>query len=213
MMRAAALLVMLLAVSPAWGLDVRTEDYRAAASARRVGAVSGRAFQEARRRHDPDTPLGGFDVTLVPRSQEFLDSLARIRDESRTDMSVYRSSAGKIASARRDYERALSAAGSTALTREAPVTADGEFHFDTVPAGEWLVIALRPVFVPKSPYRSTREEKDRFAPQLRLKGFYAVSVWVREVTVGAGRVAKVTLTDRNVWMTAIHEERVPDAGR
>jgi len=39
-----------------------------------------------------------------------------------------------------------------------------------------------------------------------------VSVWVRELTVSAGRTEDVELMDRNVWFTGIEEERVLDAG-
>jgi len=42
-------------------------------------------------------------------------------------------------------------------------------------------------------------------------GFSAVSVWVRELMVSAGRIEEVELTDRNVWFTGIEEERTLDA--
>jgi hypothetical protein len=208
-------LALVLTAPSAAALDVRGEDYRAAASAGRLGAVSGRAFEEPRRRGASDTPIGGFGVTLLPRSEEFLGRLAGIRAATRTDMKVYRTSASRIVGARGEYERALAAAGDAEFVQYVPVTADGEFHFDGVPAGAWLVIGVRPVFVPKSsgkPSSTKPKEKDLFAPQPRLKGYYTVSVWVREVTVEPGGVARVTLTDRNAWMTAIEEERVLDAG-
>jgi hypothetical protein len=50
-------------------------------------------------------------------------------------------------------------------------------------------------------------------PTPRLAGFSAVDVWVRSLDVAAERPAEVELTDRNVWMRAIGEERTTDPGR
>jgi hypothetical protein len=44
-------------------------------------------------------------------------------------------------------------------------------------------------------------------------GYDAVTVWVRELRVAAGRGEPIELTDRNAWFTGVVEERVLDAGR
>ena len=43
-------------------------------------------------------------------------------------------------------------------------------------------------------------------------GYYAVSIWLRELTLSGGGLEAVDLSDRNVWFTGIVEDRVLDAG-
>ncbi|MGH7387915.1 MAG: hypothetical protein ACREM3_00430 [Candidatus Rokuibacteriota bacterium] len=201
-------------VSPVAALDVATADYQRAATEGRVGVVVGRASEEARHRNAADTPLSGFSVTLVPHSGDFLARLRAIAHRGRTDPAAYALTAPTIVAARKDYERALAEAGALELVKSGAVGADGRFEIRDVPAGEWLLVALRPVFVarPSPPERKPRE-KQVFTPQPRISGYYAVTVWLREVSVTAGRETVVPLTDRTSWMTAIEEKPVPGAGR
>jgi len=207
----AALLALALS-TPVLAQPIRTDEYRVAAAAGRLGTVSGRAFEEPRARRGAETPLAGFGVTLLPRSDAFLARLARLRDDAREDLKAYRTSARLLVDARRDYERALADAGAADLARYTVVEPDGTFRFESVPAGAWIVVGLRPVFVGKDAGPPRPKEKETFARQPRLVGYHAVSVWIREVDVVPAGVASVTLTDRNVWMTAIEEKRVLDAG-
>jgi len=209
----AAALVLLAMAARAEGLDVPTAAYRAAAAAGHVGTVAGRATEQPRRRAAAETPLSGFSVTLVPRSQELLGQLRGIADRARTDPEAYRRTAPDIVAVRRDIERALFEAGAGDLVKYGPVQADGRFELRDVPEGEWLLLALRPVFVDRPSPQPKPSEKEMFAPGRRISGYYAVAVWVREVSVSAGRETVVRLTDRNVWMTAIEEKPAPGAGR
>jgi len=83
---------------------------------------------------------------------------------------------------------------------------------EDLPAGAWLLIGTRSVVVDRASPRIAKRERETYAPALRLRGFSTVSVWVRELTVSAGRTEDVELMDRNVWFTGIEEERALDAG-
>lgn len=212
----AVLVVVALAVAlPAEALDVAPPIYQAAAAAGRVGVVSGRAVEETRRRNAPDTPMSGFSVTLVPRSADFLARLHAIANRGRTDPAAFTTTAADIVAARQQYERALAEAGAAELVKYRPVETDGRFEIPGVPEGEWLLVALRPVFVakPAPPVKHKPTERDKFTPQPRVIGYYAVTVWVRDLSVAAGQETTVDLTDRNMWMTAIEEKTEPGAGR
>jgi len=210
---AVTLLVVLALARAAGALDVATKAYQAAAAGGRVGVIAGRAVEESRRRGAPDTPLSGFSVTLMPRSAEFLERLQAIAHRGRTDMAAYPLTAAAIVEARREYERMLAEAGAAELVMYRPVSAGGRFEVRDVPAGEWLLVALRPVFVARPSPERKPKDKEKFAPGSRISGYDAVAVWVREVSVSAGQETSVVLTDRNILMTAIEEKPAPGAGR
>lgn len=202
---------------PVEALDVATSTYQAAAAGGRVGVVAGRAMEQARHRNSADAPLSGFSITLLPRSGDFLARLHAIAHRGRTELPAFTTTATDIVSARREYERALAAAGAAELVKYRPVEADGRFEVTEVPEGDWLLVALRPVFVAGKAASEAKSKakpgaKDKFAPQPQVAGYYAVSVWVRELSVSAGVETTVALTDRNTWMTAIEEKLVPGAG-
>jgi len=202
------LLLVILVLAP---LDVRTEPYREAASAGALGAVAGQALAEPARRGVSPQPVTDVAVTLVPRSESFLADLERIRSRARGDMSAYRTSARDVTEARRVYERALWEAGAAELVRSTAVDPEGRFLIEDLPAGAWLLIAQRAVFVPKQPGALSKRDRELFERRPQLTGYYAVTFWLREVTIAPGQSTDVELTDRNAWMTGIAEERL-DAG-
>jgi hypothetical protein len=209
-----AALLLAAAGALAASLDVRVEAYRQAVAAGAVGTVAGRALAEdLHRRRASEQPLGEISVTLLPRSESLLVELHRIKDRARADLDAFRTSALAIADARRAYERALWEAGAPELVRFAAVAPDGRFVLEGVPAGSWLLVAQRAVYVAKGAAHGARRDREVFAPRLSLAGYYAVSVWLREIALAAGQWEAVELTDRNAWMTAIAEEREPGAGR
>src|SRR5437867_2440309 len=114
--------------------------------------------------------------------------------------------------AREAYEKALWEAGAADFVRASVVDAAGGFRMEDLPAGAWLLIATRSVFTDRASPRIAKRERETYAPALRLRGFNVVSVWVRALTVSAGRTEEVELLDRNVWFTGIEEERALDAG-
>ena len=207
----AAAVVLLGSVVAAHGLDVDTAPYRTAAAAGAHGAVSGRAWQERRTPDGAEQPLGGTAVTLLPRSGALLARLEEIRARARDSETAYRTSATAIRRAREVYERELWNAGAADLVQTTVVDGTGAFSVADLPAGEWMLIATRSVFVDKPSPRSNPRERKTYLPRLRLIGYTAVSVWLRELTVAAGETRVVELSDRNVWFTGVEEERVLDA--
>lgn len=204
------ILALLLLAVPAFGaaLDVRIDRYRQASDAGAMGTIAGRAYEEPRRKNETERPLGDVAITLLPRSEDFLARMGAIKQRMRDDAVFYRQSAVAVITARREFERALSAAGAGDLVRFGLVSPDGNFEV-SVPAGQWIVMAHRAVFVSKAspPPKLRYRGHDVFAQDPRLLGYYAIAVWLRELTVEAGKAAVIELHDRNVWMTAIEEKR------
>ncbi|MGH7313451.1 MAG: hypothetical protein ACREJV_09780, partial [Candidatus Rokuibacteriota bacterium] len=184
-----------------------------AAAAGAVGTVAGRAVADPKRPGEPPASLADVSVTLVPRSSALLVELERIRTQARREPDAFRSSARAVARARQDFERALAHAGTADLVRFTAVEPDGAFVLDQVPAGPWLLIAQRAVFVPKPGAPPSRRAGESFRPRSHLTGYYAVTIWLRALSVRSGESQSVELTDRNAWMRAIAEERAPDRGR
>jgi hypothetical protein len=203
--------LLLLAVALAPSLDVHTESYREAATTGALGGVAGQAVTENLRRGASPQPVSDVAVMLVPRSQAFLGELESIRSRARHDMNAYRTSAHDVTEARRVYERALWDSGASELVRATTVDPGGRFSIEGLPAGAWLLIAQRAVFVPKKPETMAKRDRELFDRQPRLTGYYAVTFWLRELTIAPGQSTDIELTDRNAWMTGIAEERL-DAG-
>jgi hypothetical protein len=113
--------------------------------------------------------------------------------------------------AREVYERELLEAGAPDLSPLVLVDPDGTFRIDDVPAGAWLVVAWHSVATDVATGRVNPKERQLFQPPYRLRGFQAVTVWLRELSVVGGQSATVELTDRNPWFRGVVEDRVLDA--
>ncbi len=213
-MTACALAAMLVlgSAAVAHALDAETAAYRKAAAFGALGAVSGRASEERRTPAAAEQPLAGTVVTLLPRSQALLVRLEEIKAHSRDSQAAYGASVSAIRRAREAYEKELWEAGAADLVRATVVDGTGAFSMTDLPAGEWVLIATRSVFVNKAAPRPSARERHVFIQGPRLTGFNAVSVWLRELTVAAGEALAVELMDRNVWFAGIEEERVLDIG-
>src|SRR5262245_641306 len=208
------LVVLALAPATALELDVPTKEYRAAAETGAVGTIAGRALADPKRPNEKPASLPDVSVTLVPRSGAFLDELDRIREQARRDPQLFRSSARAVAQARQDLERALWQAGAAELVRSTAVEPDGSFVLERVPAGDWVLMAQRAVFVPKAAAAPPpKRERDVFGPRPHMTGYYAVTIWLRPLSVRQGESASVELPDGNAWMRAVAEERDPAGGR
>jgi hypothetical protein len=204
--------LLVLALALAAPLDFQREPYRRAAGAGALGVVAGRAITEDVRRGAPPQPMTDVGVTVVPRSEAFAAELEQIRNRARREMSAYRTSARAVTEARRGYERALWQAGVAELVRFTAVDPEGRFLLEGLPAGAWLLIAQRAVFVPKQAAAPSKRDRELFERQPRLTGYYAVTFWLQPLTIAPGQTATIELTDRNAWMTGITEERLLDAG-
>jgi hypothetical protein len=205
-------LLVLASIAAASGAVVGVDAYRQAAAAGAVGTVAGHALEERRTAGGVERPLVGTVVTLVPHSPTLVARLEEIRARSRDSAKAYRASARAIRLAREAYEKEVWEAGAADLVRTSVVDAGGVFRLEDVPSGAWLLIATHSVSIDKASPRATKRERETYAPALRLTGFNAVSIWVRAVTIFAGRVENVELLDRNVWFSGVEEQRALDVG-
>lgn len=195
------------------GLDAPIERYREAAGGRELGAVKGRAFQERRRPSVPDTPLTGTTIALLPRSESWLIHLQAIKHGARDSMDAYREAVTVVRRSREAYEKSLLEAGAGDLPQAATVDSGGTFVLEGVPAGPWILLASRSTYVGRMrPERADPTSRPGvlpppFLPQDRVIGYDVVTYWLRELTIVAGAVEAIDLTDRNIWLTGVAESR------
>ncbi len=192
-------------------IDVQLDRYRDAESLGKVATVSGLAFEERRKPKADDLPVRGISVILLPHSDALLSRLEAIKQSARMSMDRYREAAPAIQKARAAFEKALWEAGAGDIAPAAITGADGTFRIENVPAGEWILVATRSIYMStagSSAHASTPNASDQhFLPYLRLVGYYAMTFWVRELTLGAGDTQTLELTDRNPWFTGVTEDR------
>lgn len=177
-----------------------------------TGTVIGQvAVEEWKSGRPTERALDGARLTLLPRSEDLLARLRILRERAHGDPDAYRNSARALAEARDSAVQALVDTGARDLVRRVVTGADGRFEFREVPAGPWLLLGEHRVAVasrrPAAPPRP--RSAPRFALPAPLAGWEAVSVWLMELSVRGGETLEVRLGDRNVWMTAIREERPP----
>jgi hypothetical protein len=207
----ALLVVILLWAGVAQALDVDLEPYREARRAGALGSVAGRVLAEPARPNAPGRPFTGTTVTLLPRSPILMETLENLKRGSRDSAQSFRDAAPAMRKAREVYEREILVAGAPDLTPLLQVDADGSFRIDDVPAGAWLIFAWYTVPTDVATSRINPKERQHFPNLSRLRGFQAVTVWLREVTVAGGNTATVEFNDRNQWFRGVVEERVLDA--
>ena len=205
------LAILLLAAGVAEALDVDLEPYREARRAGAVGQVAGRVLAEPARPNAPARPFVGTTVTLLPRSPSLLGTFESLKRGSRDSVQAFRDAAPAMRKAREVYERELLEAGLPDLTPLVQVDADGTFRFEDVPAGAWIVLAWHSVSNDVATARINPKERALFPTLSRLRGFQAVTVWLREVNLAGGTTASVELNDRNQWFRGVIEERLLDA--
>jgi len=210
----AGLLVALAAAAGAQTVDAPIDRYREAAGFREMGGVRGRAFQERRKPSAPDVPLPGTAVALLPRSEAWLFRLQAIKRAARDSVDAYREAANLVRVSREAYEKSLLEAGAGDLPQAATVDAEGLFTLEGIPAGPWILLASHSTYVnkaprtPPGPPRPTGRPNPFLVPDT-LAGYYVVTYWLRELTVAAGAVEAIELTDRNAWLTGVSESRQP----
>lgn len=210
--RALAAILTLAGAAAAQGLDADLAAYRRAEAAGAVGTVSGRAYSERRTPGGVEQPLAGTVVVLLPRSTALVGRLEEIKTHARDSERAFGSAATALRQAREAYEQRLWELGVADFVRTTVVDARGAFSMAGLPAGAWLLIATRSVFEDRPSPKTKSRERELFVPRQRLVGYYAVSVWLRELTIAGGEWKTVDLSDRSVWFTGIVEDRVLDTG-
>ena len=210
--RALAVILGLAGLAAAQGPDADLAAYRKAEAAGAVGTVSGRAYTERRTPDGAEQPLGGTVVVLLPRSAALVGRLEEIKTHARDSERAFGSAATALRQAREAYEQRLWELGVPDFVRTTVVDGGGAFSMAGLPAGSWLLIATRSVFEARSSPKTRSRGREVFVPRQRLVGYYAVSIWLRELTLAGGGLETLDLSDRNVWFTGIVEDRVLDAG-
>ena len=184
-----------------------------------TGAVEGRIYIERAKPNAPDDPLVGVGILLLPRSDELLERLETAKRQSRDSMRGFREAVPTVRAVVEDQEAQLWQAGYPDAAVRSSTDASGAFRVD-VPAGAWILVAERSVFVPLHTARSgvsTATSLDplarysttayqHFLPTRRLTGYDATTVWLRELTVETGQRVAIELHDRGVWLSGVVEE-------
>lgn len=204
-MRTAVLLLLLAGAAEA--LDVSVEPYREARRAGALGIVAGRVAAEPRTPRGSAQPFTGTTVRLLPRSQGLVTRLERLREASRESSEAFTAAAPAMQEAHEAYVRELVKAGAPDLTPLVLVDQDGRFMIDDVPAGAWVLIAWHSDPVDVSAPKLKTKQRELYRPQSTLRGYQAVTVWVRQLTITEGATVTVELTDRNGWFRGVVEER------
>ena len=171
----------------------------------RIGTVTGTALVSGPRAASPPVPLAALEVLLVPRSEPILANLERIKRQSRDSMTGYRTAIPEIREVLETFVRDLKGSGDFLVVPRATVDDTGRFAIEDVPAGRWILLGRRSVYVDRAS-KDTRKETGTYQTQRRLVGYERVTVWLQEVTVESGVGASVDLTDRNVWFEGVEEK-------
>jgi hypothetical protein len=208
---ATASALVLLAAAPLG--DVSVESYRASAAGGRAGSLSGQVYLERPRPRESDQPLAGTSISLLPRSQALFRRLAEIRQGARGSLDAFHRAAAEIEQEQAAFERTLWESGAADLVLRTSTGKDGLFELADVPEGDWLLLAWYRAPVDRRAAGMTRHERKLFGQRERVAGYYAVSIWLREVRVGPAERLKLSLSDRSVWLDAVIEDRVLDTGR
>jgi hypothetical protein len=173
----------------------------------RTGTVTGEAFAEPTRVGSAPAPYADVSVMLLPSVPDFEAELDRVRAGIRESARAYLASLERVRSARERIERELIFSGGGELVRGEVSDAGGRFRFANVPAGAWTLLAWRDVPHAVSPRPVPGRDVDAFAGNSETKSYAAVEHWRVAVEVRPGESTVVRLHDRNVWLTAVREDK------
>jgi hypothetical protein len=147
---------------------------------------------------------------LLPYSTTLAVDLDAVKRSWRDSGWSFVGAAEKVRALRADYERELSMSGGGELVRGEVSDADGRFRLTGVPAGHWVLLAWKEAPHARNVRKLKPKDASKFTDNMEHAGYAAVTYWYRDVEIGAGAVASVSLNDRNAWLTVIREEqRVP----
>ena len=198
------------------GPDADLDTYRSAERQHASGAVTGRAHTSNETPGGPRHPLAGATLVLAPRGESFLAEVEAIKRQARDSLTRYRTAIGEVRAAREAYVKALREAGAGDLVRTATVDAEGRFALPDVPAGRWMLIAehaavakTKPLKPQKPPKTTGKGAGGTFLPHDEFLGYQNVTIWIAELSIEGDRTETVELTDRNGWLTGVHEKTAP----
>lgn len=172
-----------------------------------VGEVRCQAWAEPSRPSAPPAPDRSVSVMLLPYSAELEAQLDAVKSGQRDSLKDFADAAGRIEAARTNYESALRFAGGGELIRGDVTDDQGRIRLTGLPAGDWLLVAWKDLGHSAKRYRLQKGEARKYPDVPTSVGYSMVTYWRLRVTVRAKEASEITLTDRNVWITALKEER------
>ena len=175
------------------------ERLRAAQRSDRVARISGRLIDHSRRSSRE------VQVRLYPTFSAFTADLEQIRLHARDSAASYFAVAQRLEQALLSYEKQLLAKDAAELILSAQTNDDGLFEFSRVPEGRWTALAWTDATVPVTlrKQHTRSKDQDRFLQSVPPATYQQRDYWFVSVTVVAGEVREVQLTDRNRWISAI----------
>ena len=203
----AGVLISIAFSAGAADISAMTAPYLAARERRAVGAVVGRAYEEARRTGEEPKPYAGVSVLLLPDAGGFERELTAIKAGRRESPERFLDADPKIRAARASFERALIEEGAGALLKGEMTDEGGLFRLLDVPEGTWTLLAWQETASRQKKLPLSRSDAARYPDRTEVLGSFTVTYWLVPIEVRAGEEAQVRLHDRNVWLTAIREDR------
>jgi len=200
-------LISLALSAGAADISAMTAPYMAARERKAVGAVVGRAHEEARRTGEEPKPYAGVSVLLLPDAGGLERELAAIKAGRRESPERFLEADPKVRAARASRERALIEAGAGALIKGEMTDEGGLFRLLDVPEGTWTLLAWQETASRQKKPRLSRNDTARYPDRTEVVGSFTVIYWLVPIEVRAGEETQVRLHDRNVWLTAIREDR------
>ena len=182
------------------------EVYLKARDARALGTLTARAHAEPTRPSAQPAPWPSVSVVLLPYSAAFEAELDTVKAGLRDSLDGYVQAVARIEGARVDYERALLDAGGGELVRGEVTDAQGSVRLGDMPAGEWLLLAWHEGGHMSKRFRVREQDAKRYPHVPTSVTYSIVTYWRARVAVRQGETVEVTVTDRNVWMTAARQE-------
>ena len=203
----AGVLISLALSAGAADISAMTAPYMAARERKAVGVVVGRAYEEARRTGEEPKPYAGVSVLLLPDAGGLERELAAIKAGRRESPERFLEADPKVRAARASHERALIEAGAGALIKGEMTDEGGLFRLLDVPEGTWILLAWQETASRQKKPPPSRNDTARYPDRTEVVGSFTVIYWLVPIEVRAGEETQVRLHDRNVWLTAIREDR------
>ncbi len=180
--------------------------YLEAKERKALGTVQASVFADPPRPSGDPVPQASVSVVILPASAQFQSELDAAKAGLRESVDAYVHTVGRVETARVDYERALLDAGGGELVRTGQTDAQGTVRLADVPAGDWVVLAWQEGQHLTKRYRLRETESSRYPHVPTNVTYSVVTFWRMPVAVRSGETAEVTLTGRNVWLTAGRQE-------
>jgi hypothetical protein len=203
---AGVVLVVGSAIAAEADLATLVQPYQRARSEQALGIVVAKAYIELSRGHVEPTPQPAVSLVLLPYSAAFEADLDAVKAGLRDSVDSYTRAVGGIEAARVDYERALVAAGAGELVRNEATDAQGLAEVTGLPAGDWVLLAWREGGHQSKQHKVRDQDARRYPDVPSAVTYSMVTFWRSRVTVQKGETVEVSLSDRNVWMTAPRQE-------